>query len=192
MTEEGHPGARMAVGLVHHPVVNRQGETVTSSVTSLDVHDLARLCRTYGVHSLYIITPLPAQARLVERLIRHWTAGYGSGVNPERKEALSRVMVVDRIEDMLDNFGLGVNGAVVMATSARKGPGAVSYREARRILAGAPKAAALFGTAHGMAAQAMSLANIRLEPIPGVDDYNHLPVRSAASIILDRLLGRDE
>ena len=192
MSEEENPGARMAVGLVHHPVVNRKGETVTSSVTSLDVHDIARLCRTFGIHSLYIVTPLPAQARLVERLIAHWTMGPGSRINPERKEALSHVMVVDTVEDMLDNFGLGVEGAAIMATSAKAGGEAISYAKARGILAQAPRAAVLFGTAHGLAGPAMKLANVRLNPIPGVDEYNHLPVRGAASIVLDRLLGRGE
>ncbi|MDH5639236.1 MAG: RNA methyltransferase, partial [Nitrospinota bacterium] len=89
--KDSSPASRLAVGLIHHPVVNRSGDTVTSSVTSLDVHDLARVCRTYGVGGLYIVTPLEAQARLVERLIGHWTQGYGSGVNPERKEALTGV-----------------------------------------------------------------------------------------------------
>jgi len=189
---EEHPGARMAVGLVHHPVLNRAGDTVTSSVTSLDVHDMARLCRTYGVGCLYVVTPLQAQARLVERIIAHWTQGYGSQVNPERKEALTHVKVVDSIEQMLDNHGLDVEGAAVMVTSARTGKGVVSYATARDILARAPRAAVLFGTAHGLAGHAHELANVRLAPIPGVDDYNHLPVRCAASIIMDRLLGRGE
>jgi len=30
-----------------------------------------------------------------------------------------------------------------------------------------------------------------LEPIEGYTDYNHLSVRSAAAIILDRLLGKN-
>ncbi|MDH5477216.1 MAG: RNA methyltransferase [Nitrospinota bacterium] len=191
MNENIEPlGARLAVGLVHHPVVNRSGNTVTSSVTSLDVHDLARVCRTYGVGGLYIVTPLEAQARLVERIIAHWTTGYGSRVNPERKEAMRNVKVVDTIEDMMDNFGLGMEGAAVMITSARPGPEVISYSEGRQLLERAPRAAVLFGTAHGLAGSALELATARLAPIPGMDDYNHLPVRSAASIILDRLLGR--
>ncbi|MDH5509626.1 MAG: RNA methyltransferase [Nitrospinota bacterium] len=186
----GLAASRLAVGLIHYPVVNRAGDTVTSSVTSLDVHDLARVCRTYGVGGLYIVTPLEAQARLVERLIGHWTAGYGSQVNPERKEALTGVKVVDTIEDMLDNFGLGIEGAAVMVTSAREGPDTVGYAEGRKVLEGASRAALLFGTAHGLARQAMDLATVRLAPIPGVKEYNHLPVRSAVSIIMDRLLGQ--
>lgn len=184
-------GAKLAVGLVHHPVVNRGGDLVTSSVTSLDVHDLARVCRTFGVARLYVITPLEAQARLVERLMDHWTTGYGSRVNPERKEALKFVKVVDSIEDMMDNFGLGVDGAAMMVTSARDDSAAVDYASGRRELARCSKAAILFGTAHGLAESAMELATVRLAPIPGVDEFNHLPVRSAASMILDRLLGRE-
>ena len=191
MNEKSTTRAEMAVGLIHSPVMSRDGRTVTSSVTSLDVHDMARLCRTYGARTLYVITPLEEQARLVERIIGHWTQGYGAGVNPERKEALGFVKVVDTIEDMLDNFGLGIEGALVMATSARTGDGVTTYGQAREMLCRAPRAAVLFGTAHGLAPEAMKLANVRLAPIPGVDDYNHLPVRCAASIIMDRLLGRE-
>ncbi|MBR0179914.1 MAG: RNA methyltransferase, partial [Firmicutes bacterium] len=35
-------------------------------------------------------------------------------------------------------------------------------------------------------------ADFRLPPIYGREGYNHLSVRSAASIIIDRLLGRDD
>ena len=37
----------MAIALVHYPVLDRRGDVVTSAVTNLDVHDLARLSTTY-------------------------------------------------------------------------------------------------------------------------------------------------
>ncbi len=37
------------IGLVHHPVRNRHGETVATAVTNLDIHDIARAARTYGI-----------------------------------------------------------------------------------------------------------------------------------------------
>jgi hypothetical protein len=42
----------------------------------------------------------------------------------------------------------------------------------------------------GLAPQALSLCTHVLEPVEGADGYNHLSVRSAAAVILDRLLGR--
>jgi hypothetical protein len=47
----------------------------------------------------------------------------------------------------------------------------------------------VFGTAWGLAEPFISEADYILEPISGRTDYNHLSVRSAAGIILDRLLG---
>ena len=45
----------------------------------------------------------------------------------------------------------------------------------------------LFGTGYGLVDEIMAEADYTLEPIVGPTDYNHLSVRSAASIILDRL-----
>jgi tRNA (guanine37-N1)-methyltransferase len=46
----------------------------------------------------------------------------------------------------------------------------------------------LFGTGHGLAAEVLERADVALPPIrPGV--YNHLSVRAAAAITLDRLFG---
>src|SRR5690606_16528271 len=49
----------------------------------------------------------------------------------------------------------------------------------------------LFGTGYGLAPAALALADVVLTPIHGASDYNHLSVRSAAAIALDRLLSPD-
>jgi hypothetical protein len=182
--------AKLAVALVHHPVLNRRGEEVTSSVTTIDVHDFARTCRTYGVKDLFIITPIKTQQRLVERLSRHWTHGYGAEFNPSRKEALTCVKVVDSVDDMIDNLKLTASEITLVTTGAKSTETATGYLEARRVLEGDGRFALLFGTGHGLAPQVMSRASLRLAPIEGVDGFNHLPVRCAAAIILDRLIGQ--
>jgi tRNA (guanine37-N1)-methyltransferase len=46
----------------------------------------------------------------------------------------------------------------------------------------------LFGTGHGLAQEVLERADLALPPIrPG--SYNHLSVRAACAIILDRLFG---
>jgi hypothetical protein len=45
----------------------------------------------------------------------------------------------------------------------------------------------IFGTGWGIAPEVVRNADYRLEPIRGTDDYNHLAVRSAVAIILDRI-----
>lgn len=181
---------RIAVALVHHPVVNKTGQTVTSSVTTIDVHDMARICKTYGACELYIVTPLEAQKRMVERITRHWTEGYGAKSNPHRKEALLLVKVVDSVDDILHNYQFGAGGARLVTTSAKESETAVSYQDARSIINNSDGAVILFGTASGMADSVMEKADVRLKPLEGVGDYNHLPVRCAAAIIMDRLFGR--
>jgi hypothetical protein len=183
-------GQKLIVGLVHHPVINAKGDIVTTSVTTLDVHDLARTCRTYGVGSLFIVTPLTAQKTLVKRLIRHWRLGPGADINPSRKEALTFVEVVDSIGDIMDNSQSGGRQPIVITTAARRIEGSCSFDRVSEVIAKSDRAVILFGTGSGLAPDVFERADYVLEPIEGADGYNHLPVRSAAAIILDRLLGR--
>lgn len=183
--------AKLAVGLIHFPVVNKLGEIVTSSVTTIDVHDIARVCRTFGIPDFYVITPLAAQQRLVQRIMKHWLEGFGASYNPDRGEALGTVKVVDTIDDMMENLRFEKDEAALIVSSAHDDDSAVSYQETRERLAGVNRAALLFGTAHGLDQSVMRRADIRLKPIKGAGEYNHLPVRCAASIIISGLLGQD-
>jgi hypothetical protein len=47
----------------------------------------------------------------------------------------------------------------------------------------------MLGTGWGLGPDLLSAAHRRLQPIHGADSYNHLSVRAAAAVILDRLLG---
>ena len=70
--------ASFYVALVHHPIVDRAGEVVTTAVTNLDVHDIARSCRTYGACAYYVVTPLTSQREIVQRILDHWISGPGT------------------------------------------------------------------------------------------------------------------
>jgi len=48
----------------------------------------------------------------------------------------------------------------------------------------------VFGTGWGLTESILAQSDYVLEPIEGGTDYNHLSVRAAAAIIMDRLLGR--
>ena len=50
--------ADLYVALLHHPVYDKNGAVVTTAVTNLDVHDIARLARTFGVRGFYVCTPV--------------------------------------------------------------------------------------------------------------------------------------
>ena len=177
------------IGLIHYPVVNKKGETIGSAVTNLDVHDIARAAKTYGVDNYYIVTPYQEQRQLVETILKHWLAGYGGKYNPARKLALDLVSVTDSIEQLVDSVtqrhGLK---PLLLTTSAKQTKKTISYQKCRTIVESNTPILLLFGTAHGMAQTVMDMADHTLPPINGAGEYNHLSVRSAVSIILDRIL----
>ncbi len=191
-------GSNVAVALVHHPVVDKTGAIVTTSVTTMDVHDFARTLRTYGVSEFYVVTPLKSQRNLVRRLMKHWCEGFGASRNPHRKEALSTVKIVDTISSMMDNLSSGGwNRITQISTSASEDGEAISFSTAREMIETSVekqeidhKYVLLFGTGSGLAPEVCDNARYRLEPIRGASDFNHLPVRCAAAIIIDRLMGR--
>ncbi|MEJ2023995.1 MAG: RNA methyltransferase, partial [Deltaproteobacteria bacterium] len=90
---------RLHLGLVHYPVYDKNGQRIASAVTPVDIHDLARIARTYGAGTFQIITPLKDQQELVDRIRTHWTAGFGASYNPHRREAVERVAIADSLED---------------------------------------------------------------------------------------------
>jgi len=173
-------------------VINKHGHTIASAVTNLDVHDIARATKTYGVKSFYVVTPLVDQKKLVERIVSHWATGAGAVYNPKRCEALEFIRVKDSLEDVRDeiaNDGLGYPKTVV--TSAKRSPRSIDFKTLRKLLKGDNSYLLVFGTAWGLSDDVTNSADYLLEPIEGNANYNHLSVRSAVAIILDRLLGRD-
>lgn len=190
--ENNSNASNLYIGLIHYPVVNKNGECVASAVTNLDIHDLARIAITYGVGGYYVVTPLEDQMKLAEKLINHWTQGPAGLLNSDRKEALSMVKVVASLDAMLEDIEHCHNIAPgIIVTSAHDVSGSISFNMARRIIAGKFPVAMLLGTASGLAPQVLNLKGaLQLAPVKGARGYNHLSVRAAGAIILDRLIGR--
>ncbi len=200
---------RLAVALVHHPVLDKEGAVVTTAVTNLDVHDLARSARTYGASDYFVVHPIAAQRELVERIRTHWTEGSSAKRIPDRKEALTVLRVVDSLDaaiDALAGRGPGVSGRAdveVWVTAARTMGQPLSFAQARRRLEGEPAETGadavaaggkpvllVFGTGWGLTQGIIDGADALLEPIRASrGEYNHLSVRAACAIALDRLLG---
>jgi len=178
------------VALTHYPVVNKRGEIIASALTNLDLHDIARAAKTYGVKSFYVVTPLSDQKVLAKKIIAHWTGGAGAVYNPDRRSALELIKVKASIMDVVEDIkGIENSYPKTVTTSARRYPSSIGYAEFRDILESGIPHLLIFGTAWGLAESLISEANFVLEPITGPTGYNHLSVRSAASITLDRLLG---
>ena len=188
-------GRGVYCALVHHPVKDRQGATVTTAVTNLDVHDIARSARTYGLRRYYVVTPIEAQHLLVRRIIEHWTTGAGRRRIPERHVALELCESTATLElasaDVERRAGAPPRLVATAARPTVQRP-LTGFADARAQLGAADRPwLIVFGTGHGLADSVLERADVLLAPIVGAGDYNHLSVRAAAAIVLDRLLGQD-
>ena len=217
--------AALFVALVHFPVTDRNGRIVTSAITSLDLHDIARSSRTYGVAGFFVIHPIQDQRDFATRVIDHWQTGYGRQFDSRRREALDLIRVVTDLDEAIVEIEQkeGARPTIVYTsaralteterpgeappapvnaslTAAEPGKGLdrtapraerLSYAELRARLerSDTPPVLLLFGTGFGMAPAVLERADLALPPVFGPGAYNHLSVRAAAGIILDRLRG---
>lgn len=179
------------VALIHWPVFDRARTVVCTNVTNFDIHDIARASRTYGVERYFIVNKLKEQLSFVERILDHWRVGTGSEYNPKRKTALGMVETAETLQDAINQFPVK---PFIVCTSARDLPIPRVTFKALREQVWQPDAQPIllvFGTGFGLHDSILDMADALLEPLKGAshDDYRHLSVRSAVSIVLDRLLG---
>jgi len=185
------PPVNLAIALLHHPVYNKRREVVTTALTNLDLHDIARSSRTFGLDRFYIVTPSLDQRTLAQRITGHWQEGWGAAYNPDRKEALDIVRVCATLEKAVADFQAGFEKPVqTVITGAARRPNSIDCSALRTKLAQSDTPyLLLLGTGWGLTDECFKTADLLLEPISGAGTYNHLSVRSAAAIMLDRLRG---
>ena len=182
------------IALAHYPVTNKRGELVATAVTNLDIHDLARTARTYGVSGYYILTPVAQQRSLVSRIVSHWLEGEGKNYNPIRAKAFELVSVKEDLDRIIEDIEQksGVRPLTVV-TGANLDNNCKPYEALRQQIATQPGAClVIFGTGWGLSSDFIERCDARLPAIrcrqPN-DGYNHLSVRAAVAIVLDRLQG---
>ncbi len=181
------------ISVVHYPAVNKDKRWVVTSFTTLDFHDIARPARTYELGGYFIIQPLEAQQFVISEQIKYWLEGFGSKFNPRRSEAAKLVRLVssltEAIEKIKDETG---KEPKLIATSAKKYSQTISYSEMRKKIEKKDDIyLILMGTGWGMPEELVSSCDYVLEPILGPGEYNHLSVRNASAIILDRLFSKN-
>lgn len=182
--------------LLHHPVTNRLGNLTTTAVTNMDIHDLSRTCRTYEVDHFFLVSPLEGQEGVVDRILSYWGSETAKEWHPDRAEALSRTRFLtdfDLVRKELGEHYPGLRLEVVMP-DARPLGGQVGYAETRLAWSGEPPGVKVIvlGTGWGVAPEFHSQVDRFLGPIYGPlgqEGYNHLSVRAAGAVILDRLFG---
>ena len=205
--------ARTHLALVHHPCVDRTGKVVTTSLTNFDIHDLARSTMTYGLAAYHIVTPVTVHREKAAHIASLWLEDEASRAEDTREEgprtqrrappasgsragALALVRTADSVETVLAELTAEYGRApLVVGTSARpESFPAAPRRSPSELLAEATLEPSplliLLGTGWGLADELIPSVSRVLAPIEGASDWNHLSVRSAGAILLDRLFGR--
>jgi len=181
--------------LMHEQVlIGPEKEKGTTSVTSLDLHDIARSARTYGIEKYFIVTPLSDQQRVINRLLEFWQTD-GKDYNIERYEAVKLVIIVDHLKDVMAQIEqIEGKKPIIVATSARETnhPREISFYDQDKVWSQNRPVLLVFGTGQGLDNDLVDQADYILKPVKGFSEYNHLSVRSAAAIIFDRWLGINE
>lgn len=183
------------VVLMHSHVMLGDGLEGVSSVTSIDIHDIARSSKTYNVKKFFIVTPLKDQQRIVERLLQFWTQGDGVEYNKNRFEALRNVVLYSTLEEVLNHIKQDeAKDPIIMATSARsmEHQRKITYFDQNYVWKEARPVVLIFGTGKGLAKDFVQKTDYLLAPVEGFSAFNHLSVRSAVAIVLDRWLGIHE
>ncbi len=181
--------APLYVALLHYPVYKKDGEVITTCITPMDLHDIARTCITFGVRQYYVVNHMPTMQYLARRVADFWLSDYGFNYNRTRTDAFSIMRLKSYLEECIDEIYAehGVK-PILTATTAKRFDNSIGYSLlAQKLQQENTPYLLLFGTGYGLIREFLRRCDMVLEPINGVGDYNHLSVRSAAAIVLDRL-----
>lgn len=171
---------------------------MTTAVTNMDVHDISRSARTYGMKGYFLVTPIEDQHELIGRILNHWRTDRSKAYHPDRVEAVSLVRMAKTFDEVKAAIQ-AEHGELpeVVLTDARPIPNSISYADYRRELSSPERSKKpvliVFGTGWGVSDAFYPEVHRILAPVygpGGAEGYNHLSVRSAVAIILDRLFGQ--
>ncbi len=179
--------------LMHDEILLPHDQKGTTSVTSLDIHDIARSAKTYGIKEYFIVTPLIDQQKIVNRLLEFWKTGVGIDYNPHRHQAVNAVHVVSSLDEAIKTIEQKEDKKpIIIATSAHtneQGAPSITYYDQSKVWHEKRPVLFIFGTGRGLAPSVIERCDYLFLPIEGFSSFNHLSVRSAAAIIFDRWLG---
>jgi len=180
------------VVLMHDQVLVEQGKVGTSSITSLDIHDIARSCRTYGIKGYSLVTPLIDQQRIAQTIIDFWHDA-GIAYNHNRAEAVDLVSIVPSLDDVIASIETEEGRKpLLVATSAKNQAHlarTITYYDQKQVWQHDRPVLFVFGTAKGLSDELIARCDYLLLPVEGFTEFKHLSVRSATAIVLDRWMG---
>jgi tRNA (guanine37-N1)-methyltransferase len=180
------------VALMHSEIIVKGRGIGHTSVTSLDLHDIARSSATYGVENVFMVSQLEDQRAIMKEFLGFWLSEKGQSYNASRFEAVRRVVPTDTL-DNVKQFIREREGVdpILVSTSAKVYGHAkkVEYHSQGMVWEQGRPILLVFGTGQGLGEHVLEQSDFLLEPVYGLTNYNHLSVRSAVAIILDRWLG---
>ncbi|MBN1364122.1 MAG: RNA methyltransferase [Syntrophaceae bacterium] len=179
------------LALLHYPVYNKKGEVVTTAIANMDIHDIARIAKTYAANAFYIVNPVEGQRSLAREIVGHWRNGYGADYNKFRKHAFELINIKASLKEVVEDITrqTGVMPKSIV-TGANFSGEVLKFSDLRKMLkTGDIPYLLIFGTGSGIADELINSCDFQLEQIKGVSGYNHLAVRSAVAIIMDKIMG---
>lgn len=181
------------VALMHSDMYLKDGKVGNTSVTSIDIHDIARSSMTYGFEKFFVVTPLKDQQKIIQTMLDFWQQEkVGGSYNQDRHQAVNAVSLQNNLQDVIEIIEKkeGVK-PIVIGTSAKTSEqfSIIGYNQQELIWTFERPVLVLFGTGHGMSEKLLKQCDYILQPLSGFSDFNHLSVRSAAAIIFDKWLG---
>jgi tRNA (guanine37-N1)-methyltransferase len=182
--------ATVYLALLHHPVYNKKGDIVTTCITGFDLHDIARSSVTFGIKKYYVVNPLPTQRDFAQRIFGFWMDETSLEFNWTRVEAFRLIAIKAELEEVIEEITKAEGRRPKIVATSAKDRSDVTFEALRTELESGVPTLLLFGTGWGLAEEVFAKVDHTLPPISGTGAYNHLSVRSACAIILDRLLGR--
>ncbi|MCF8001928.1 MAG: RNA methyltransferase, partial [Halanaerobiales bacterium] len=107
-----------------------------------------------------------------------------------RHEAFKVMEIKDTLDETINEIKDSTGKEpTIITTSAQKSAETISFKNLREKMQKTNNPyLIIFGTGWGLTKEVIEKSDYLLEPVKGKTDYNHLSVRSAASIIMDRLL----
>lgn len=178
---------KISVALMHYPMRDKRGDTVATAITNLDLHDISRSCSAYGAETFFVITPVEAQREIAGRVIKHWIDGFGASYNPNRSEAFASTKIKESfLSAVAEIERRHKKRPLIVATTAKPSKADITAKELGVIAEDEP-ILLIFGTGWGFSDDVLEAADYIVEAIEGTGDFNHLSVRSAVAILLDRI-----
>lgn len=184
---------KIYVALIHYPVLGREGQIISTAITNFDIHDISRTCRTYGIKKYYLVNNLSAQNKIARNVLDYWQYGFGKEYNPNRNDALMLADIKEYIEEVIEDIENkeGIKPKIVF-TSAKPRDKAITFKDmSEEIKTVEEPLLIIYGTGWGMPEELREICDYDLEPIRADWEFNHLSVRAAVAISLDRLIGEE-